>query len=124
MRCSLPYHWDLFNDSIVSRLTLTGYTSLTGVTEVIVDRLKCLDVDEEIRQTFKAFDVSCTSLRYRHGAILAHTRMLSALAGCGFLRLDDLKRVCKEVMPWLPQQTVEEIFFEADSDRDGACGCI
>ena len=55
------------------------------------------DTDDEIRQMFIAFDTKCQ----------------------GFITLDIAKKIFLQVAPFLDSVTVEKLFREADTDRDG-----
>ena len=56
-----------------------------------------MDGSDEVRQAFRAFDRRCA----------------------GFLTLNDVKGVFREVAPHVAERTIEAIFFEFDDDRDG-----
>lgn len=71
--------------------------SLEHFTEIAKAKILAEDYDDEIRQTFIAFDVMCR----------------------GFITLDIAKRVFQQVAPFLDSVTVEKLFREADMDRDG-----
>lgn len=65
--------------------------------EVMKPKMLVKDEDEEIRQTFMAFDSQCN----------------------GFLKVEDLKKVFALVAPNFPVQQIEKVFRELDSNGDG-----
>nr|KAG5694597.1 hypothetical protein BaRGS_015010 [Batillaria attramentaria] len=65
--------------------------------EAVTPKLINRDEDDEIRQTFMAFDTHCK----------------------GFLTVDDLKKVFSQVAPRLSVHHLEMIFRELDRDGDG-----
>lgn len=65
--------------------------------EVMKPKLFAKNEDEEIRQTFMAFDSQCN----------------------GFLKLEDLKKVFSQVAPNFPAHRIDNIFRELDSNGDG-----
>ena len=65
--------------------------------EIAKIKILAEDPDDEIRQTFLAFDTMCQ----------------------GFITLDIAKKVFLQVAPFLDSVTVEKLFREADTDRDG-----
>ncbi|CAE1256494.1 EF-hand calcium-binding domain-containing protein 11 [Acanthosepion pharaonis] len=64
--------------------------------EVMKPKMLVKDEDEEIRQTFMAFDSQCN----------------------GFLKVEDLKKVFAQVAPNFPVQQIEKVFRELDSNGD------
>ena len=76
--------------------TKVGMT-LEHFTEIAKIKILAEDTDDEIRQMFIAFDTKCQ----------------------GFITLDIAKRVFLQVAPFLDSVTVEKLFQEADTDRDG-----
>ena len=76
--------------------TQTGMT-LENFTEIAKIKILAEDTDDEIRQMFIAFDTKCQ----------------------GFITLDTAKKVFLQVAPFLDSVTVEKLFREADTDRDG-----
>lgn len=71
--------------------------SLEHFTEIAKMKILAEDTDDEIRQMFLAFDTMCH----------------------GFITLDVAKKEFLQVAPFLDSVTVEKLFREADSDRDG-----
>lgn len=65
--------------------------------EAVTPKLINRDEDDEIRQTFMAFDTHCK----------------------GFLTVDDLKRVFSNVAPHMSAHHLEKMFRELDRDGDG-----
>ncbi|KAL3874907.1 hypothetical protein ACJMK2_037859 [Sinanodonta woodiana] len=63
----------------------------------MMEKMVKRDEDEEIRQTFLAFDMQCH----------------------GFLTVEDLKKVFSQVAPSLPAQSIHSSFRELDRDGDG-----
>ncbi|PIK52114.1 putative EF-hand calcium-binding domain-containing protein 11-like [Apostichopus japonicus] len=63
----------------------------------MAQKLAALDKDEEIRETFRAFD--------RHSK--------------GFLTLDDLEQAASKVSTGFPKQRLLLAFQEMDGDKDG-----
>ncbi|CAH3193153.1 unnamed protein product [Porites evermanni] len=76
--------------------TQTGMT-LENFTEIAKIKILAEDTDDEIRQMFIAFDTKCQ----------------------GFITLDIAKKIFLQVAPFLDSVTVEKLFREADTDRDG-----
>ena len=76
--------------------TQTGMT-LENFTEIAKIKILAEDTDDEIRQMFIAFDTKCQ----------------------GFITLDIAKKIFLQVSPFLDSVTVEKLFREADTDRDG-----
>lgn len=71
--------------------------TLQHFTEVAKIKILAEDTDDEIRQMFLAFDTMCQ----------------------GFITLDIAKKIFLQVAPFLDSVTVEKLFREADTDRDG-----
>ncbi|KAL5008209.1 hypothetical protein ScPMuIL_013790 [Solemya velum] len=71
--------------------------SLDGFLVALGDKVKRKDENEEIRQTFLAFDVQCR----------------------GFLTAEDTRKVFGQVAPHIPAHTVDTNFRELDRDGDG-----
>ncbi|XP_015763175.1 PREDICTED: EF-hand calcium-binding domain-containing protein 11-like [Acropora digitifera] len=65
--------------------------------EIAKTKILTEDCDDEIRQIFLAFDTRCQ----------------------GFITLDVAKKNFLQVAPFLDPVTVEKLFQEADTDRDG-----
>ncbi|XP_074644112.1 EF-hand calcium-binding domain-containing protein 11-like [Tubulanus polymorphus] len=65
--------------------------------DVMSIKLKAIDSDDEIRQTFLAFDYQCR----------------------GFLTMDDFKKASSFIAPHLSLHTLETAFREVDRDGDG-----
>lgn len=61
------------------------------------NKFKAQDDDDQIRQIFRACDLECR----------------------GFITLDNAKRLFAQAAPFIDMQTVERVFKEIDSDRDG-----
>ena len=76
--------------------TQTGMT-LENFTEIAKIKILAEDTNDEIRQLFIAFDTKSQ----------------------GFITLDIAKKVFLQVAPFLDSVTVEKLFREADTDRDG-----
>jgi len=65
--------------------------------QLITPKFAARDEDEEIRQAFVAFDTHCK----------------------GFISVDNLHSIVKQVAPKLPSTTIEAAFKEIDRDGDG-----
>ena len=81
---------------VTTHLPTLGMT-LQHFTEVAKIKILAEDTDGEIRQMFLAFDTMCQ----------------------GFITLDIAKKIFLQVAPFLDSVTVEKLFREADTDRDG-----
>ena len=84
------------SSSAVSTNPEVGLT-LDQFTEIAKTKILAEDIDDEIRQMFLAFDARCQ----------------------GFITLDVAKKVFLQVAPFLDPVTVERLFREVDTDRDG-----
>ena len=73
------------------------YVTLKDFAGIVSPRLLQRDADEMIREMFKAMD------RRRRG----------------FLALDDLRSCFADIGRSIPDQTLAEVFYEADCDDDG-----
>lgn len=71
--------------------------NLAQFREAMKPKLKAVDEDDEIRHTFLAFDRTCR----------------------GFLTLDDVKTVFRQICPHFAEHRVELAFKEVDRDGDG-----
>ena len=98
----LPSNQQLIRKYEDSRIGQMPHATPVGMplehfTEIAKAKILAEDSDDEIRQTFIAFDVMCR----------------------GFITLDIAKRIFQQVAPFLDSVTVEKLFREADMDRDG-----
>ncbi|XP_068718127.1 EF-hand calcium-binding domain-containing protein 11-like [Montipora capricornis] len=84
------------SSSAVSTNPQVGLT-LDQFTEIAKTKILAEDIDDKIRQMFLAFDARCQ----------------------GFITLDVAKKVFLQVAPFLDPVTVERLFREVDTDRDG-----
>lgn len=84
------------SSSAVSTNPQVGLT-FDQFTEIAKTKILAEDIDDEIRQMFLAFDARCQ----------------------GFITLDVAKKVFLQVAPFLDPVTVERLFREVDTDRDG-----
>ncbi|XP_076463775.1 EF-hand calcium-binding domain-containing protein 11-like [Babylonia areolata] len=75
----------------------TSVLNLGQFIEAMTPKLIIRDEDDEIRQTFMAFDTHCK----------------------GFLTVDDLKKVFSQLAPHMGHHRIESIFKELDRDGDG-----
>ena len=76
---------------------LKNTMSLQHFLKVMSSKMAASDEDDEIRQTFLAFDSQCH----------------------GFLTVSDLKKVFSQIAPHMQEHAIESAFREIDRDGDG-----
>ena len=82
---------------------------LQRFTQLMLQKLTMRDLEDDIRQIFISLDISCTFFNH----------MILTQIGSGFVTVQNLQRIVKDLALPIPQTTLTQIFRVIDSDGDG-----